>query len=60
MSHVIVTKCNKGIFTKTSHSTIVGLFRVYLSNLISMLLLVKVMVLEWILVMVSNIVFFTV
>ena len=60
MSHVIVTKCNKDIFTKASYSTIVGLFRVYLSNLVSMLLLVKVMVLEWILVMVSNIVFFTV
>ena len=46
--------------TRASYSTAVNSFREYLSSLGSMLLLVKVMASEWILVVISSIVLFTV
>ena len=45
--------------TRASYSTIV-MFRVYLSSIVSMLLLGKVIVSEWTLVVISNMVPFTV
>jgi len=42
------------------NNTVVSLSRVYLSSLVSMPLLVKTMAPEWILVVISNLIFFTV